>query len=162
READCLQWVDGEWALAPNASLASITTGLPDSLEGVVLSRIDRLPEAHKLTLRVASVIGHTFTLDPLARVHPMQLSDEELFDQTGTLEARDFTHLEGAQAALHSTYIFKHNVTHDVAYDTLLHDQRKQLHRSVSETLESLSPDDVGRLAYHAFAGEDWPRSLH
>ncbi|HET9222797.1 MAG TPA: AAA family ATPase, partial [Roseiflexaceae bacterium] len=63
RDAECLikDPADGEWRLADNAQLATLNLGIPDSVHGVVLSRIDRLPEAHRLTLKVASVIGQMF-----------------------------------------------------------------------------------------------------
>jgi adenylate cyclase len=159
QQADCMIRVEGHWQLAPNASLSAVDLGLPDSIQGVVLSRIDRLPEAHKLSLKVASVIGRTFALDLLLRTHPGQLSEEALIEQIKLLEERDFTRLEVLQRLI---YLFKHTVTRDVAYETLLFDQRRQLHRAVGEALEQLAPDAMAQLAYHALAGEDWPRALH
>jgi predicted ATPase/class 3 adenylate cyclase len=158
QQADCLIRVEGHWELAPNASLSAVDLGLPDSIQGVVLSRIDRLPEAHKLSLKVASVIGRTFALDLLLQTHPDQLSEAELIEQIKLLEQRDFTRLEVLQRLI---YLFKHTVTRDVAYETLLFDQRRQLHRTVGEALEQLAPDATAQLAYHAFLGEDWPRAL-
>jgi predicted ATPase/class 3 adenylate cyclase len=159
QQADCLTRVEGHWELAPNASLSAVDLGLPDSIQGVVLSRIDRLPEAHKLSLKVASVIGRTFALDLLLRTHPDRLSEQELIEQIKLLEERDFTRLEVLQRLI---YLFKHTVTRDVAYETLLFDQRRQLHRAVGQALERLAPDATAQLAYHAFTGEDWPRALH
>ena len=158
QQADCLTRIEGHWELAPNASLSAVDLGLPDSIQGVVLSRIDRLPEAHKLSLKVASVIGRTFALDLLLRTHPDHLSEAALIEQIKLLEQRDFTRLEVLQRLI---YLFKHTVTRDVAYETLLFDQRRQLHRAVGEALEQLAPDATAQLAYHAFVGEDWPRAL-
>ncbi|MEO7909450.1 MAG: tetratricopeptide repeat protein [Roseiflexaceae bacterium] len=158
QQANCLTRVAGYWELAPNASLSAVDLGLPDSIQGVVLSRIDRLPEAHKLSLKVASVIGRTFALDLLMETHPDHLSEEALIEQIKLLEQREFTRLEVMQRLI---YLFKHTVTRDVAYETLLFDQRRQLHRAVGEALEQLAPDATAQLAYHAFAGEDWPRAL-
>jgi adenylate cyclase len=158
QQADCLTRVEGHWELAPHASLSAVDLGLPDSIQGVVLSRIDRLPEAHKLSLKVASVIGRTFALDLLLQTHPDQLTEDALIEQIKLLEQRDFTRLEVLQRLI---YLFKHTVTRDVAYETLLFDQRRQLHRAVGVALEQLAPDAAAQLAYHAFVGEDWPRAL-
>src|SRR4029079_6821162 len=79
QQADCLTRVDGHWELAPNASLSAVDLGVPASIQRVVLSRIDRLPEAHKLSLKVASVIGRTFALDLLLQTHPDRLSEAAL-----------------------------------------------------------------------------------
>jgi predicted ATPase/class 3 adenylate cyclase len=158
KQADCLVHLDGYWQLAPNASLAAVDLGLPDSIQGVVLSRIDRLPESPKLTLKVASVIGRTFAFDLLHQTHPDQPDEDALREQVQLLEEREFARLEVLQRLI---YLFKHTVTRDAAYETLLFDQRRQLHRTVGEALERLSPEATTRLAYHAYAGENWPRAL-
>jgi class 3 adenylate cyclase/tetratricopeptide (TPR) repeat protein len=138
----------GEWSLAPNAPLAAVSLGLPDSVYGVVLSRIDRLPEEHKLTLKVASVIGRVFDIDLLCEIHPAHPHRDTLLEQVQMAESRDFTRLEIPPPRL--TYIFKHSVTQEVAYDTLLESQRRDLHRLVGETLERLHPDAIEQMAYH------------
>src|SRR5204862_5491891 len=56
---------------------------------------------------------------------------------------------------------MFKHNITRDVAYETLLFDQRRQLHAAISRALEDLAPAAIDQLAYHSYLGEDWPRAL-
>lgn len=149
----------GRWMLKPNASLSIGDLGLPDSIQGAVLARIDRLAEAEKLTLKVASVEGRRFEVDVLSQAHPLRPSAAALVGQIHTLESRDFTLPESD--APRPSYFFKHNVTRDVAYDTLLHEQRLQLHRAVAEALEMLAPEDASQIGYHAFEGEDWPRAL-
>jgi predicted ATPase/class 3 adenylate cyclase/Tfp pilus assembly protein PilF len=158
-QANLLTREEERWVLAPDASLSAVDLGLPDSIQGVVLSRIDRLPEAHKLTLKIASVIGRTFALDLLRQIHPASPAEADLVEQIALLEEREFTRLEALQRLI---YLFKHTVTRDTAYETLLFDQRRQLHRSVGEVLEWLAPEATAQLAYHSYAGEDWPRALH
>jgi tetratricopeptide (TPR) repeat protein len=159
RRAGSLVRVEGIWVLVPGAQLPTVDLGLPDSVEGVVLSRIDRLPDAHKLTLRVASVIGRTFALDLLTQAHPLQLGMDAVQQHVDLLETHDFTALEAPPPK--PVYIFKHNVTRDVAYETLLFAQRQQLHRAVGYALELLAPEATEQLAFHTFLGEDWPRAL-
>lgn len=149
RDAQCLtKDAFGEWSLDPNAPLSAAELGIPDSVHGIVLSRIDRLPEEHKLTLKVASIIGRIFDLDILAHVHPSKPQAEMLLEQIKTVEARDFTRLEQPYPRL--TYIFKHSITQEVAYETLLDSQRRELHYAVGITLERLQPSAIEQLAYH------------
>jgi class 3 adenylate cyclase/tetratricopeptide (TPR) repeat protein len=150
RDADCLakDSASGEWRLADNAQLATLSLGIPDSVHGVVLSRIDRLPEAHRLTLKVASVIGQIFELALLSRCHPAHFERAALLEQIALLEVRDFTRLE--QPPPRPSYIFKHGITQEVAYETLLEAQQQALHQAVGAVLEDLAPESVERLAYH------------
>jgi class 3 adenylate cyclase len=150
RDAECLvrDSTSGEWRLADNAQLATLSLGIPDSIHGVVLSRIDRLPEAHRLTLKVASVIGQMFEVALLTRCHPAQIERGPLLEQMALLEVRDFTRLE--QPPPRPSYMFKHGITQEVAYETLLETQQQALHQAVGAVLEDLAPEAVERLAYH------------
>ena len=85
-EARCLEQVDNEWRLRPGAPLAEVALGLPDSIHGIVLSRLDRLPEETKLTIKVASVIGRSFYLDVLASAHPEEPGQQALTKQVALL----------------------------------------------------------------------------
>jgi predicted ATPase/class 3 adenylate cyclase len=136
------------WVLAPDVSLSSLDLGLPDSVQGTVLSRIDRLPESLRLVLKVASVIGRVFTFDLLARSHPDPPAKETLHGQVEALAQRDLVRLHSPGPQL--TYVFKHNITQEVAYATLLERQRRELHQAAGDALEALLPDAVERLAYH------------
>ena len=158
RTADFLDQVEGTWDLKPNIDLSTLQLGIPDSIHGIVLSRLDRLPESHKLTLKVSSVIGHQFSLYLVANAHPEQLETSEIEVEARDMEAEDLVHQE-----LHpqATYTFHHHATQEVAYETLLYTQRQQLHRAVAQSLVDLEPDAVSQIAHHAFTGEAWPLSL-
>jgi predicted ATPase/class 3 adenylate cyclase len=147
RKANCLVRKDGSWALAPGAVLPTAELGIPDSVHSTVLARIDRLPEAHRLTLKVASIIGQTFELDVLAQAHPSPMGETTLDEQMAGMEARELIFQE---APSRRTYRFKHAITQEVAYETLPGDQQREMHRSVGESLEHLLPEAVERLAYH------------
>jgi predicted ATPase/class 3 adenylate cyclase len=153
RDANCLiKDADGHWQLAPAASLSAVALELPDSVQGMVLARMDRLPEQHKSTLKVASVIGRAFGFDVLRTAHPAHPAPDHLQDQLTTLEQRDFTRLEAPPPQL--AYTFKHNATQEVAYDTLLEAQQRELHRAVGNVLERFQPEAVEQLAYHFVRG--------
>ena len=145
RETSHLRFEAGRWVLATDVNGAP---RLPDTIQGIVLSRIDRTDEASKLTLKVSSVIGRAFEANLTAQIHPTRLAWEVLCAQLQTLEGRDFIRLELPEPQL--SYVFKHNVTQEVAYETLLFSQRRRLHQTVGEALERLAPEAVERLAYH------------
>jgi adenylate cyclase len=163
--AKCLISEDGAWRLDPDATLAGAEIGLPDSIHGLVLARIDRLPESHKMTLKVASVIGRTFGLDVLVEAHPVQRGETALLlEQIDLLETRDFTRLE--HPSPHPTYMFKHHTTQEVAYQTLLETQQRQLHQVVAEVLERSANVTAGEaieeLAYHFSRSDQRDKALH
>jgi predicted ATPase/class 3 adenylate cyclase len=148
REANCLQ-VDpgsGAWVLCPEAPLSAVSMDIPDSMHGIILSRVDRLPEAHKVTLKVASVIGRVFELDLLDFAHPARPSPDELRTQQQVLEEHDFVRLE----APGTTYTFTNNVLQEVVYETVPHAQQRELHGQVGLALEAVQAGAVERLAYH------------
>jgi predicted ATPase/class 3 adenylate cyclase len=140
RQANALAKEDDEWVFASNVSLAVTDLGIPDSIHGLVLSRLDRLGEEAKLTLKVASVIGRTFGLVLLNHIHPARPELIMLQGQIDQVEERDFVRLEVPAPQL--VYIFKHNTTQDVAYQTLLFAQRRALHRDIAEWYETTYGD--------------------
>jgi class 3 adenylate cyclase/tetratricopeptide (TPR) repeat protein len=146
--AGCLIEQAGEIRLADDAPLSAVEMGLPSTVQGIVLSRLDRLPEAAKLTLKVASVIGAVFEYDLLAQAHPSQMNDLVLTEQLALLLARDFARIETPEPR--AVYGFKHNITQEVAYQTLLEDQRQELHLSVARVMEQLDKERHDDLAFH------------
>jgi tetratricopeptide (TPR) repeat protein len=148
RNAGCLRQHADEWILAADAPLAAVDLGVPDTVQGIVLARLDRLPEAAKLTLKVASVIGAVFEYELLAQAHPLANAKSILQEHTALFLAREFARLETPEPRL--TYIFKHNITQEVVYQSLLEDQRHELHLSVAGVLEMMHPDQIEDLAFH------------
>ncbi|MBN2393776.1 MAG: DUF2791 family P-loop domain-containing protein [Anaerolineae bacterium] len=136
---------------------AQASRTLPDTIHGLVLARIDQLSSEQQLTLKVAAVLGRTFGYAMLRDVlgQYATIRDAALKSHLDTLEILDLTPLETADPL---TYIFKHIVTQEAAYQTLLFAQRRALHQTVAETLERLSleriEEQVELLAYH------WERS--
>ncbi len=159
QQANALVKKEEHWLLAPEAQLSAIDLGIPDSIHGIVLSRLDRLPELHKLTLKVASVIGRLFEFAVLSLAHPLQPDQATLLAQIQGVEGRDFVRLEAPQPQL--SYMFKHNITQEVVYQTLLEHQQRELHQAVAEALESLQPEAVESLAYHYRRSQAHPKAL-
>jgi predicted ATPase/class 3 adenylate cyclase len=150
RNSGCLARVDTVEVVAADAPLGTVEVGLPSTIQGVILARLDRLPEPVKLTVKVASVIGRLFNHELLLRAHPVQPEDALLTRQLDTLLHRDFARVE--QPEPRRTYLFKHNITQEVVYQTLLADQRQELHLAVARTLESLQSENVEDLALHYY----------
>ena len=149
---------DGLWLLRPDADLASVQLGIPDSIHAMVLSRLDRLPEAHRLTLKVSSVIGHYFDLHLVANVHPENKAYATIQSEAADLELEEVVHAEIPEE---QRYAFRHHTTQEVAYDTLLYTQRVQLHSEIAQTLAIRKFNAVPQIAHHAYLGELWPLAM-
>ena len=125
-------------------------------MQGVVLTRIDRLAPPQQLTLKVASVIGRSFAHRLLADVHPIAADRPTLPGQLDRLQRRNLVLLEAPEPEL--AWMFKHVITRDVAYDLMLGAQRRALHRAIAEWYEQRHQAQLPRfyplLAYH------WTRS--
>lgn len=139
---------------------------IPNSLGALLTSRIDRLSEPTRRILQAASVIGRTFTFPILdgvvARAGWTDLGDAVGL-QLGVLQRQQLIVERRREPA--PDYSFKHALTQDAAYNTLLRKRRRELHRRVVETLEALYADRLdehaAQLFYHARAGEDWQRAF-
>jgi len=137
-----------QWRLRSDARLDAVTLGIPDTVQGLVLSRLDRLPEDTRLTLKVASVIGQQFELAVLSEAHPRHPAPETLQRQITELEQRDFVRVEHTLAEPVCT--FRHTISQEAVYRTLLESQRQRLHYAVGKVLEQHAPGAVERLAHH------------
>ena len=138
---------------------------LPDTVQKVILARIDKLEEDTKVTLKVAAAIGRQFQRDLLERVHPWVTSSGlNLDDQLARLQAEDFTRQEVKESDL--DFLFKHVITQEVAYETMLYSQRQQLHATIGAALESRSHNNDGEvvdlLAYHYARSDNKDKALY
>ena len=104
---------------------------IPDTISGVVMSRIDSLDEGSRNVVRVASVIGRTFAYRVLKATYPHRISEVALRRRLELLRGLDLTPLEAQEPDLR--YIFKHILTREVAYESLLHARRRALHGQVA-----------------------------
>ncbi|WP_163998201.1 AAA family ATPase [Pyxidicoccus caerfyrddinensis] len=135
---------------------------LPDSIQDVVLARIDLLSETEKLVVKVASVVGRIFTLEAVAELAPGSVPRRRIREAIDTLTKLGLILLEVEEPF---TCIFKHIVIRDVAYNTLLVSAREDLHRRMARFIETRAGDNpvksAGILAYHALAGNDELKGL-
>jgi len=133
---------------------ATVNT-IPDTLQGVLMSRIDRLQEETKRVLQLASVIGRNFTYRVLAEIARDQ---RHLEDHLITLQQDEMIREKARLPELE--YIFKHELTREAAYRSLLNKERRGFHRQVADALERLYPDSIAEqvelLAYHWERADD------
>jgi len=118
----------------PNNPAAWEGLELPTSLHSLILSRMDRLSERQKPTLKVASVIGRVFDPGTISAIYP-GLREPEVREDLTELERLDLTSLERPEPEL--AFIFKHVVTQEVAYETLPYATRARLHGELGLFLE-------------------------
>ena len=134
---------------------------VPATVQAVLAARIDRLPPEEKHLLQTAAVIGTEVPLLLLQTI--AELPEATLHRGLAHLQAAEFlyeTRLFPEQA-----YTFKHALTHEVAYGSLLQERRRILHARIVEALERLAPErlveQVEHLAHHALRGEVWDKAL-
>ena len=134
---------------------------MPDSVNRVIMSRIDRLDESSRNVLRVASVIGKQFELWLLNAIYPYRQVGEELRERLDELAQREI--LEGPHPDL--IYLFRHILTREVAYESLLYADRRFLHRRIGECIEVQQAGRLAEyyevLAYHFGLAEEWSKAL-
>jgi class 3 adenylate cyclase/tetratricopeptide (TPR) repeat protein len=155
-EAHAVRLEDGRAALAHDLADVSV----PDSIQDVIMARIDRLPEAPRRAMQVASVIGREFALGLLQKLSEQGTHVQALVDELRGLE---LVYEKSAQPEL--AYMFKHALTHDVAYASILVQRRRTLHRMIGEAIEELYADRIAEhyemLALHFERAEEWERAF-
>jgi tetratricopeptide (TPR) repeat protein len=129
---------------------------MPESVQSLVVARIDRLGEAEKLTLKVASVVGPDFSADWVAGGAPELGGSAAVAERLATLEAADFV-VGGATppgVARSLDYRFRHVLVQQAAYETLALATRGQVHGRIAQHVEAVAGDDADRyldaLAFH------------
>ncbi len=114
---------------------------LPETINDVMMTRLDRLPDDEKAVLRHAAVIGPSFDLQILDTLLTARRELLELEPALANLTRRGFTRAERDDPP---TYAFCHILTQEVAYETLPYAERRRLHRGVAERIESDRADQL------------------
>jgi predicted ATPase/class 3 adenylate cyclase len=134
---------------------------VPDSVNRVIMSRIDRLDESSRNLLKVASVIGKQFEHWLLDAIYPYRRAAGELRERLDELSQREI--LDGPHPDL--LYLFRHIMTREVAYESMLYADRRQMHRRIGESIERQQAGRLGEywevLAYHFGLAEEWEKAL-
>jgi class 3 adenylate cyclase/tetratricopeptide (TPR) repeat protein len=123
---------------------------IPATVQDVIMARVDSLPEGSKSLLQTASVVGREFSYDLIMRV--TGLTEKGLLSQLSVLKDSELLYERGIYPQ--STYIFKHTLTQEVAYNSLLLKRKKEIHEGIGRAMEALYHDRLEQhyelLAYH------------
>ncbi|MFQ5934261.1 MAG: ABC transporter substrate-binding protein [Dehalococcoidia bacterium] len=127
-----------------------LTLEIPDTVQGVIRSRIDRLEEEPRKVLQIASVIGKSFLYPVLQHVATM---DGRLDEHLSVLQRLEL--IEERARLPEVEYGFKHVLTQEVTYNGLLKGIRTEYHERVAESIESLFPDRLEE--FYGMLGHHW-----
>ena len=124
---------------------------VPDTIHGLLLARLDRLPTLSRDLLQIAAVIGREFDLDTLATITP-EMSRDQVVQILGGLSDAELTQLIAADPEL--KYLFQHAMTRQVAYESLTYARRRMLHALIADWIADRYADNLKPfypvLAYH------------
>jgi class 3 adenylate cyclase/tetratricopeptide (TPR) repeat protein len=147
---------DNKYCLAKEIRDVSV----PSTIQDVIMARMDTLLEGAKALLQTGSVAGREFNHDLIQKV--TELSEDELLYHLSVLKDSELIYERGIYPQ--SKYVFKHALTQDVAYNSLLHKRRREIHENIGKALEQIYIERLEELceilAYHALKGEDWQRA--
>jgi tetratricopeptide (TPR) repeat protein len=132
------------------ARLSAVDVTVPETIRDIIAARVDRLAEPLKRTLQLASVVGRRFSVNLVS--HMRETEQQHVADDLEELQAVDLVFPNEHDPEL--TYSFKHALTQEVVYSTLLERQRRRFHAAAGRGLEELytsrRDDFVEILAYH------------
>ncbi len=151
-EDGSIQKKDHQFVLSGKASALQV----PDTIQGIIAARMDRLEDNLKRTMQVASVIGRDFAFRILQTITGLR---EELKANLHNLQGLEFIYEKSLFPELE--YIFKHALTQEVAYSSLLAKRRKEIHKKIGKAIEEIYAERLEEfyemLAYHFDKGQVW-----
>jgi len=138
---------------------------VPDTVSRVILSRLDRLDEPSRTMLKVASAIGRIFQEWLLRQVYPHRTETTELQNNLLSLcEKEILDRASGTGLNADIAYLFRHVMTREVAYESLLYAERRELHRRIAQSIEAQigeRSEYAEALADHYTLAEVWDKAL-
>ncbi len=124
---------------------------LPDTLAGVIGARLDRLDDESKKVAQTAAVIGREFQFDILVDVYD---GKDHLDTSLSNLQRRELVREKSRVPSLF--YLFKHALTQETAYASLLLSKRRELHKRIADCFEQIDPERVNDIARHYLQAGD------
>jgi len=134
---------------------------IPDTIQAIISTRLDRLDHDAKEVLRLASVVGRWFSHGVLESLYTGHASLKQVLAH---LNAQDM--IQQTEVFPEAEYRFSHTLTQEVAYGSLLLQRRKVLHELVGQAIEQRYPDRIDELVnllqHHFTLSENWPKAIH
>jgi tetratricopeptide (TPR) repeat protein len=135
---------------------------IPSTVQDVIMARVDTLPEGAKEVLQSGSAVEREFTYDLIKCVE--ELPEQELLSHLSILKDSELLYERGIYPE--TTYIFKHALTRDVVYESILTRKKKNLHEKIGNAIEKLYADRIEEqyelLAHHYALSEYWEKAVH
>ena len=146
------------YSLTQNIEAVSI----PSTIQGVITTRVDRLPEQAKELLQTGSVIEREFSYELIKNVS--YLDEKQLLSALSALKEAELLYERGIYPD--STYIFKHALTRDVVYDSIIAGKKRNLNEQIGNSIEELFSTRLEQkyevLANHYSNAENWIKAVH
>ena len=156
RSQKIIEKKDNKYHLTKNIGDAII----PSTIHDVIMARVDSLIEGAKNLLQTGSVAGREFSHHLIRKV--TEFAKDELLSHLSVLKDSELLYERGIYPQ--SNYVFKHALTQEVAYNSLLQKRRAELHLKIGKVLEKIHTDRLDEfsemLAYHFLRGGDWQRA--
>jgi class 3 adenylate cyclase/tetratricopeptide (TPR) repeat protein len=134
---------------------------IPGTIQDVIMARVDSLPDAAKAVLQTGSVIEREFSYGLIKRV--MGMPEQELLSHLSALKDSELLYERGIYPQ--STYIFKHALTREVVYDSILKNTKRRLHNEIGGAIEEIHKDNLNEyyaiLAEHFIAGASYDKAV-
>ena len=152
---------DGHWHATQEIDQIEV----PSTINGVLTARLDALDETTKRVLQTAAVVGREFDDELLsAVVNDAATLDAALLElqRRELIREKGLVHASGqATDRAHHAFIFKHALTQESAYESVLRGDRRQMHFAIAEFLETARPDGISDIARHLIGADETERAL-
>jgi len=134
---------------------------IPGTIHEVIMARVDSLPQGAKGVLQAGSAIEREFSYELIRRV--MSLPEMDLISHLSVLRDAELLYERGIFPK--STYVFKHALTREVVYDSILKNTRRRLHNEIGSAIEEIHKDKLDEyyaiLAEHFIAGASYDKAV-
>jgi class 3 adenylate cyclase/tetratricopeptide (TPR) repeat protein len=152
KDLKMIEWRDSGYYLAKDIKEVEI----PSTIQEVIMARVDSLPDGAKSVLQTGSAIGREFSCELIKRV--MGIPTPEMTPHLSVLRDSELLYERGVFPQ--ATYIFRHSLTQEVAYDSLLEKKKREIHERIGQAIEELYSDRIEEfyemLAYHYARSEN------
>jgi tetratricopeptide (TPR) repeat protein len=152
KDLKIIEGKDSKYQLAKDIQSVAI----PSTIQDMIMARVDALPDTTKTVLQTGSVIEREFSYELIKEV--MGLPETELLSHLSILKDSELLYERGIFPQ--STYIFKHSLTREVVYGSIMARKKKRLHEQIGKAIEKLYPDKMeehyGVLGEHFIASEN------